>query len=82
MYDPSGDMAGDESGQTPENDASFGFDHSLAERCDSRITVQCAVLRVKKSVLPSGEKVGAPSLSGPEITPGAKISGCGEDAGV
>jgi hypothetical protein len=39
--------------------------------------VQWLVLRVKKSVLPSGENVGEPSPPGPEITPGAKISGVG-----
>src|SRR6202789_4155097 len=42
------------------------------------MTPHVAVLRVKKSVLPSGAKVGEPSLAGPEITPGAKI--CGEPA--
>jgi hypothetical protein len=47
--------------------------------CDSTITVQCAALRVKKSVLPSGENVGAPSLAGPEISPGAKIFGSGRE---
>src|SRR5580692_10662974 len=44
------------------------------------MTPQAAVLRVKKSVWPSGAKVGEPSLAGPEITPGAKI--CGETATV
>jgi hypothetical protein len=42
------------------------------------MTPQVAVLRVKKSVLPSGENVGEPSLAGPEITPRAKS--CGETA--
>src|SRR6185312_5030355 len=77
MYEPSGDIAGDESGHSPEKAASSGRPHCPLRRCDSRMTVQCAALRVKKSVLPSGEKVGEPSLAGPEITPGANTSGAG-----
>lgn len=77
MYDPSGDIAGEESGHTPENDASTGFDQPSLILCDSSMTVQCAALRVKKSVFPSGEKVGEPSPPGPEITPGAKMCGVG-----
>ena len=68
-------MAGDESGHSPENDASFGFVQTPATFLDSRITVQCAALRVKNSVCPSGEKVGDPSFSGPEMMPGANNSG-------
>ena len=77
MYVPSGAITGEESGHTPENDASTGFDQLLRILCDSRMTVQCAALRVKKSVFPSGEKVGEPSPPAPEMIPGAKISGVG-----
>ena len=83
MKEPSGDIAGDESGHSPEKAASSGWPHCPLVRCDSRMTVHRAALRVKKSVLPSGEKVGEPSLAGPEITPGANTSGAGvETAGV
>src|SRR5882757_2054721 len=44
------------------------------------MTVQCAALRVNKSVLPSGENVGDPSLAGPEITPGANKVASGNAA--
>jgi hypothetical protein len=43
------------------------------------MTVHCTVERVKKNVLPSGENVGARSFAGPEISPGAKISGAGAE---
>ncbi|SRR5579871_578428 len=78
-YDPSGDMAGDESDHSPEKDAIVGLDHCPWIRLDSRMMDQRAVLRVKYKVLPSGEKVGAPSLAGFEIMPGEKISGVGKD---
>src|ERR1700761_45807 len=76
-YFPSGVHAGEESGHCPENGATTGSLHRPLVMCDSRITVQCAALRVKKSVEPSGEKVGVPSFAGPEIIPGAKICSFG-----
>jgi hypothetical protein len=72
-------MAGDESGHSPENGARVGRDQSPWILCDSTITPQFAVLRVKKIVLPSGENAGEPSLAGPDTTPGAKICGVGGD---
>src|SRR5271156_4010387 len=47
MNVPSGDMAGDESGHSPEKDARTGLVHWPSTLCDSRITVQLAVERVK-----------------------------------
>jgi hypothetical protein len=47
------------------------------ERCDSRIALHAAALRVNSSVLPSGVNVGEPSLAGLEITPGANSCGVG-----
>jgi hypothetical protein len=41
-------MAGDESGHSPENGASVGRDQSPWILCDSTITPQFTVLRVKK----------------------------------
>src|SRR6202034_3327984 len=66
-------MAGEESDHSPENGDSAGRDQWPFTLCDSTITVQCVAVRVKKSVLPSGENVGEPSLAGPEISPGANI---------
>ena len=79
MQEPSGDIAGDESGHSPEKGARVGRDQWPSTLCDSTIAVHCAVVRVKKRVLPSGEKVGAPSLAGPDISPGAKICGAGAE---
>jgi hypothetical protein len=39
-------------------------------------------LRVKNRVFPSGEKVGEPSLAGPEMMPGANISADELEAGT
>src|SRR5277367_4949578 len=39
-YEPSGDMAGAESGHSPEKGASVGCDHSQLTLCDSRIAPQ------------------------------------------
>jgi hypothetical protein len=47
--------------------------------CDSTITDQFSVLRVKKIVLRSGENAAEPSFAGPETTPGAKTCGVGAD---
>ena len=44
------------------------------------MTFQVLFPRSKYSVRPSGEKVGAPSLAGPEMTPGSKIAGAGSVA--
>lgn len=76
---PSGDISGDESDHSPEMGASVGRDHFPWTLRDSTITDQFAAMRVKKIVLPSGEKVGEPSFAGPETRPGAKTCGVGAD---
>jgi hypothetical protein len=68
----------EESGHSPENGATTGWLHAPSDcMWYSTMMLQFAACRVKKIVLPSGEKVGAPSLAGPETTPGAKICGSG-----
>jgi len=74
-YDPSGEIPIEESAHSPEKGASTGFVHCPPTLCDSRIAPQLPFVRVKKMVLPSGEKAGDPSLAGPETTPEANNCG-------
>jgi hypothetical protein len=85
MQEPSGAHVGELSYHSPENGATVGRDQFPLLQCDSMIidSIPFGPLRVKYRVVPSGLNVGAPSLAGPEMTPGEKISGaaaCGGSA--
>ncbi len=71
--EPSGASVGCASIQRPENGARRGVDQPAGDFVDTRI----APSRENTTVAPSGVRAASASLDGPEITPGAKISGGG-----